>query len=201
MFNKSNIKLKGQLYNLKIKLINEDLLYKKQPYSDFEGKEILDQDLIGLNGFSMRVDKNENQEDINMSGSESFINEEDMKKSNSIIKIDNLMSENILDDIQGKFIVMEITKYNFESPKIKLNEKEFNKYKIKIETTDLEALTDFIIDQEVIFNITYDKKELNYKKQGLIFTNKLKKEIVSKEIITFNVEDFNTCIENKYKVV
>jgi hypothetical protein len=201
MFKKTNLYLEGFLYNIKIKKINEDDLFEKKEYKEFDGEEILNQDFISLKDFFLKINNEENSESISdMSGVNAFLNEDEMKKENSVIQVDNLIAENLLEKIQEEFITMEITKYKFVSPKIKIKDKEFNKYKIKIETTDLEALTDSLIDEDVIYNITYDGKELNYRKQGLIFVDKITRKVISKEIATFNIDDYNPCLENKYKL-
>ena len=199
MFNKTNIYLSGFLYNLKIKKIKEEDLYKNQLYVNFNGEEILNQDFISLKNFSIRINEKEESMD-EFSGKNSFVNNEDLEKNNTMIKVDNLVAENLLEDLQEEYIVIEIEKYEFISPKIKLNDKNFNKHKLEIETTDLEALTDFIIDEEVVCNVKYKDKEVNYRKQGLIFIDKINKKLISKEIITYNIEDFNPCLENKYKL-
>jgi len=198
MFNKITVKLEGFLYNIKIKKINDSDLYEKKSYDLFKGVEVLNQDFISFKDFKLNIKEEKDDLLSEISGSAAFINYEEMKEANSVIKVDNLVAEKLLDIVQGVSILMEITKYQFVSPKIKIKGKEFNKYKVKIETTDLEALTDYLIDEEVVYNIKYDECEINYHKQGLIFVDKLDKKLISKELVTFNMDDENPCLENKF---
>lgn len=191
---KTKIQMEGVLFSIKIKSINEDSFYSVKRIEDIKEKEIINKNFISLKNLK-----------INLSNDIEIVEDYlyNVEEKDFIETKDNLFSEKLLnkfeeEELEG--IAIEIKKYKFTTPSIKISDKELNKSKIKIETTDFEALTDSIIDEEIIKSIYYNDKEINLYKQGFfIFSEKMKKELKETLFLTYNLEDYNPCLEKKIK--
>ena len=200
MFNKQVLNFNGKLYCISIKEINENDLYKKiSDISEITKKEIFNKSLLSAN--KLAIINNENLMQIKeTSGFNSFKNKEEMISDKNIKEIENSDIDNFIENIQSENIIIQIEQYEFISPKIKVQDQKFDISKIKIESNDLTSLTDFLVDEKLISNIYYDKKEINIYESGFLFKKYIKKNLITKTIATYNCEEDLPVLENRINI-
>lgn len=189
MFNRKSILFNGQLYSLKLKKIQEEDLYAKiQDISESKSKLILDKSFLSIE--SLEISDNEEKIKIDKtSGIKSFGNRKEMLSDKNIKEIESDFINELIESIEEENILIQIEIYDFVSPEIKISDKELDISKLKINTNDLTALTDFVIDEKVINSIFYDKKEIDIYKTGFIFKKYIKKDLISKTLCTYYCEE------------
>lgn len=198
MFNQKSILFNGQLYSLKIKKIKENELYKKiKDISEINSEIILDKSFLAIKSLEI-LDNKEKIKIDKTSGINSFKNKKEMLTDKNIKEIENDYINNLIENLEEN-IIIQIETYNFISPEIKINDKEFDISKLKIQTSELTTLTDFVLDEKVIESIFYDKKEVDIYKTGFIFKKYIKKELTSKIICTYDCEDIPN-LENRINI-
>lgn len=167
MFNilkKTKVKLSGKILNLKIYETSEDELYNIKEFSKNK-KILIEKNLFLKKDLIIRNDDIEIElTDMEIFNYESYSSSLEAAKEGIIRDNPAEPLEDILDNFDGSFFVIEMIEKSFESSEFKVPKESFNNYEINTRSIDLSNITNGLIDYELFEEIFYEEKKVKKKK-------------------------------------
>lgn len=201
MFNilkKTKVKLSGKILNLKIYETSEDELYNIKEFSKNK-KILIEKNLFLKKDLIIRNDDIEIElTDMEIFNYESYSSSLEAAKEGIIRDNPAEPLEDILDNFDGSFFVIEMIEKSFESSEFKVPKESFNNYEINTRSIDLSNITNGLIDYELFEEIFYEEKKVKKEKNSILsFLGLINEKILKKQIYIISIFDGMYSIEKK----
>lgn len=201
MFNilkKTKVNLSGKILNLKIYETSENDLYSIKEFSKNK-KILIEKNLFFKEDLIIRNDDIEIElTDMEIFNYESYSSSLDAAKEGIIRDNPSSPLEDILDNFDGSFFVIEMIEKSFESSEFKVPKDSFNNYELNTRSIDLSNITNGLINYDLFEEIFYEEKKVKKEKNSILSFLGLKNEkILKKQIYIISIFDGMYSIEKK----